>query len=918
MLRYALPLPLLLAAAFGAGCTNISSTKPFQRGDTGSTTDTDTGRDTADTSDTGQDTSDTGRDTSDTSVDTADTAIDTGGDTSTPSTSEFDAPGDVVTFDEGSERQSVDLSDRSGDSNADQEFFLVLVNTGASASGYSLRYQPVTEGATPPSPPARPRRAVPSETRPHPAPTRHARAAAPPPPLADGDIGTARDEFLVRDDLYDTESYAVVNARLWALGENVAIWVDEDVPIDWDVDCDGVVDVPDRFDAYGFDNCDLATVADIIDGNIVPNVRALYGDESDLDLDGRVAVVISPVLNAITLSSTDDSDYDDVLSSYAEPAVDLQPYNARTNPGSDEAEVVYVFAPDPYGFFNPNTGPTVEDYTSYQLAAEVARSFTTLVTYNQKVVIGESSVETDWLNDALGTFAADYCGFGANFYGDAWEYLDATHLAPLVRPDDPGNLGTLSRGAQYTYARWLYDAAEARGAAGGVALMNSIVQRSEVGIDAMEIALWDGLSMTFAETVVAWQVALLTTGQVDTDGYPLVDSATWAPYAPAASLDAPPDDARGFYGANGYQVGLAVDGVNRAFTGGTTATPEELVARAVRMGNVDTLTFSPGFDFNGYVGANYATQVVRLVGPTFDTTALQIQAAEEGLIGAVVRWNDPTTADWAIEDSFSATDANAMTLPMLPSDGSTVHGIGRITLPGSTYVVTAEGEESLDVADTDRWRLDLRDRPSSETVTVTAWLERRYSDMSGGMELADPWLAIVPEDVVPLPTVDGTTSGACADGEAFAYPTSVLEYLYSQVFLASALYDGTEADLDACGVSSGSTTCDADWDRDGVLDADEPLPTSFLGQVRVMECTANGNVAPSTWSVTTDNLDIDELDDDSEPTYSFLQNTGGRAGEEGEEGYVQVDLQGGRTYLVVVGASSGDGTYELSVRQLVE
>ena len=156
MLRTSLPLPLALVMA--TGCTNILE-KPFLDADGGGTdtaVDTaDTGRDTSDTSDTGRDTADT----SDTAVDTADTSDTGGGDTSDTGASgatELDVPGDVVTFEEGSEQQSIDLTDASGDSNEGQEFYLLLVNTGASDVGYELRYRPTEAAARPGPPPARP------------------------------------------------------------------------------------------------------------------------------------------------------------------------------------------------------------------------------------------------------------------------------------------------------------------------------------------------------------------------------------------------------------------------------------------------------------------------------------------------------------------------------------------------------------------------------------------------------------------------------------------------------------------------------------------------------------------------------------------------------------------------------------------
>jgi hypothetical protein len=138
--------------------------------------------------------------------------------------------------------------------------------------------------------------------------------------------------------------------------------------------------------------------------------------------------------------------------------------------------------------------------------------------------------------------------------------------------------------------------------------------------------------------------------------------------------------------------------------------------------------------------------------------------------------------------------------------------------------------------------------------------------------------------------------------------------MVGQLFLANTLVSGSEDEFDACGVSSGSTTCGEDWDRDGVLDESEPTPTSVLEQLRIMECTANGNVQPDAWTVTDEMLDEDELDEDEEPSYSYTDATGGRTGSDGEEAYISTSLEGGRSYLILVGAG-GTGTYEISVRQ---
>jgi hypothetical protein len=881
-----IPLGWLLLAT--AGCSNLQD-KSFTgvgSGDGGGETDADTDTDSDTDSDTDADT-DTGT---------------TGG------SDGFDDPGDVVTYETDENGiATVDLADGSGDSNEFQEFYMVVMNTSADALGFQLRYFPSDGGGNMARPMPVAKKITPAR------PPMEKPEPFPPPAneLSESDVGFRRTEFLVRSDVEDTSEYAVVNATLWALGDNVAIWVDDDVPIDWDVDCDGDIDAPDTFEAYGFDNCDLSSVAEIIDGNIIPNVTELYGEASDLNGDQKISIVVTPVLNAITLTSEDDADWSTVLPSYAEPTVDLYPYDLRTNPGSDEQEVVYVYAPDPYGFFNPYTAPTVEEYTSFQLAAQFAKSFTTLVTFNQKVEVYDGTVEEDWLNDALGAFAADYCGFGAAYHADAWLYLDAPHLQPLVTEASNGNLDVVNYGAQYLFARFLYDYAEQSDVTTGRDFLGSIVQRADVGTVAVEGAA-SSLGDDFGSLVLKWQVALLTSGMLADDGSELVDSSVWPAFVSPSNLSAPPDSPGAYYGANGYQMGLDLRGTNSAWTGGTTDSPLELQQNRVLLEGPDAYLHTPGFEFNGYVQPQYATTVIRLAGIPYEAAMAELQATGAGLVGTVVRWNDPASFDYTIEDIYSATDANAVELPTLPADGTPIYGAGAISAPGRTYMVDSAGDlEEADVVDTDRWLLDLSAEPWGEPVEVAVWLDRHFADTSGAAGPDDPWLAIVPEEWVPVPTVEGTaTAENCGGAVDFAYPASVLEYLYYQVFLADTMLGEPDADFDSCGEVSETATCDVDWDGDGVSDDDEPQPATLYEQIEVMRCTTGASNAYDT-----DWMDTDEQDEDDLPTSSRAYNTGGASGVEGEEAYVRTSLVGGQRYLVIVGAGSGTGAYEISARR---
>ncbi|MEC8423109.1 MAG: hypothetical protein VX000_04990, partial [Myxococcota bacterium] len=119
---------------------------------------------------------------------------------------------------------------------------------------------------------------------------------------------------------------------------------------------------------------------------------------------------------------------------------------------------------------------------------------------------------------------------------------------------------------------------------------------------------------------------------------------------------------------------------------------------------------------------------------------------------------------------------------------------------------------------------------------------------------------------------------------------------------------------------SAATTCASDWDRDGVLNEDEPEPESFVQQVQVMQCTlAAGDfdaVEAGGGFFGTEIIDADEIDEDDTPYTDRNRNLGGRTGEDDEEAYLELDLIGGQEYVIVVGGQTDQGVYEFSVTDI--
>lgn len=866
----------------------------------------------------------------------ADGSADGGIDTAEPPADEaFDEPGDAVGFEDEGGNALVSLTDESGESNKGQEFYLVVINTTDEELGFQTAYtagESVAAGG-PPGPAGR-RPSLPAAR-----PASAARPVASPPPAVnytEADVGVASTEFRVRDSVESDTSFQLVAAKLWAVGTTVNIFVDTEWPIDWDRECDGVIDERDPRGAQGFNNCDLRTIARVVDENISPNVTTRFGSLPDINGDGKVNIVITPVLNAMTRNPEDDDDRGTLVRSYADPEVDLSDYDVRSNPQSDEQEVIFVFAPDPAGFANPYVQTTVANYTSMDLLGEIARGYVRLISYNAKVLTSGGEVEAPWLLEGLGALAADLTGFGAVYYDDVWDFLDATHLYSLVVTTDAGPINTENWGAQYLFVRWLYEnyatltgvgESDPDGPSAGDELLVQLVQGASTGQESVENAL----GSTLGQLAMKWHVALLMTGRSDADGAPLVDVTQYPLYADATTIDAPPDAPGDHYGANGYQAGVNIRGINRVMSGGTGDTATESTALRVLTSGSDAAVLVTGIDFYGYPARNYGGQVIRLADIPYDVAAVRIDSPDSGYLGVVVRTEDPVERDFVVENIYSSLAANSMPLPSLPSDGRRLIGLGELQPDGATLRVLTEGDTEVGVVyDTDRWLLDLSDRPLDERLRVAIHLERRFQDAAGTESPADPWVAVLERSLVPTPTVEGTKRGTCPEGGAsFAYPASVLDYLYSQIFLSGVALSGeigeeeeavdtgtAEGAFDPCGeLAEVPTTCADDWDLDGVLDVDEPRPASFLEQVQVMQCTLNGGSIRAGDLLGPEIFDLDERDEDEESSYDRARNLGGRYAADGEEAYLEADLIGGRQYVIVVGAGTEIGPYELRVQQ---
>src|SRR5713226_7081597 len=238
--------------------------------------------------------------------------------------------------------------------------------------------------------------------------------------------------------------FKTVGARVRAVGAHVAIYVDTLAP------------------TPGLDSADVDTLRQVFDTLLYPLDSANFGPVSDLDANGVVIALMTPVVNALTTKAAcSTSGY---IAGFFFP-VDLDPTAPafQTNSG----EILYSIVPDPSATVScAHTSAEVKSGTPGTFAHE----FQHMINFAQHTLIQHGSVsEEGWLDEGLSLYAeeltarrylqagdtATFSRLAINAVSDAYQYLSATGASPLLIEVDQGTLA--ERGASWLFARYLVD-----------------------------------------------------------------------------------------------------------------------------------------------------------------------------------------------------------------------------------------------------------------------------------------------------------------------------------------------------------------------------------------------------------------------------------------------------------------------------
>jgi len=294
-------------------------------------------------------------------------------------------------------------------------------------------------------------------------------------------VGTLR-SFVVCAKL-DCSQFKTVGARAQAVGAHVAIYVDTLAP------------------AGGLTSADLDTLRQVFDTLLYPLDSANFGAVSDLDTNGVVIALMTPVVNAlVTKTACTTTGY--IAGFFLPDDLDQSAPLSRSNHG----EIFYSIVADPAGTLScTHTSTGVKTGTPGTFVHELQH----MINFAQHVLINGGSVsEEGWLDEGLSKYAEELAGrsylaqadtatfseYAFNEVDDAYKYLSATGTSPLLIEFDQGTLAEV--GASWLFTQYLVDQY-------GAALPAKLVQTTLAG--AGNVAAQTGHS--FDTTVTRWALA---------------------------------------------------------------------------------------------------------------------------------------------------------------------------------------------------------------------------------------------------------------------------------------------------------------------------------------------------------------------------------------------------------------------------
>jgi hypothetical protein len=250
-------------------------------------------------------------------------------------------------------------------------------------------------------------------------------------------------------------TFSSVTAALRYVGDNILVYIDTQAPSGFN----------------GYSEADISSLGTLFDNEMYQIAATTFGRESDLDRNGRVIVLMSPVVNAlVTAAECANTGF---VAGFFYPN-DLY----LNNTGSNRGEIFYTIVPDPQGTFScahpvANVRRSVPGTFIHELQH--------MISFNERVLVRGGSSEDLWLNEALSIHAEELAGRHFNdkypapsgrtsasqlfadsarpflfpVLANAYNYLANSQATSVTSFANYGSLE--ERGGAWLFLRWLID-----------------------------------------------------------------------------------------------------------------------------------------------------------------------------------------------------------------------------------------------------------------------------------------------------------------------------------------------------------------------------------------------------------------------------------------------------------------------------
>ena len=361
---------------------------------------------------------------------------------------------------------------------------------------------------------------------------------------------TARFKVLVdpNGSVLDPANFTTVLANLKYTGDHTLLYVDAETPAEFLTDAE----------AEG--------LGQAFDASIYATDRSYFGNESDINHDGKVAILMSPTINRMTPAGAAGSQ--GFIAGYF-LANDLLPglLDSRITNGM---EIFYTMVPDPaslYGNLFPKdkTLPVIEGVLSHE--------FLHMILFNYRVLIYGHGyladyMEKTWLDEGLAHIAEDLNGYKSSNVARANLFLEDPGDVTLIYGGD----ALEERGASFLFLRLLGDRF-------GTSVYKRLVQSKHTGTANVEAAT----GALFDELFADWDAACYLSGR----GITADERFNYS------SIDLQ-GDFKPLYTITGNVSGLATDGSVKSMA------PEYIMYTVPAGGTVE---FTIGADLSGRMNA---------------------------------------------------------------------------------------------------------------------------------------------------------------------------------------------------------------------------------------------------------------------------------------------------------------------------